>query len=159
LPQHKLDRWAQSQISLVFHENPIHTYIFKAESRMGQVMADEKLLHHILINLLTNAVKYSPEGGEIRLELSSADDDLILRVSDQGLGIPEEDQKHLFEPFHRASNTEQIKGVGLGLVVVLTSVETWGGTIVCQSAIGRGTVFTIKLPLRKIPRLVDSLVM
>ncbi len=122
-------------------------------------MADEKLLHHILINLLTNAVKYSPEGGEIRLELSSADDDLILRVSDQGLGIPEEDQKHLFEPFHRASNTEQIKGVGLGLVVVLTSVETWGGTIVCQSAIGRGTVFTIKLPLRKIPRLVDSLVM
>jgi len=123
------------------------------------VMADEKLLNHILINLLTNAVKYSPRGGEIRLELSKADDDLILRVSDQGIGIPEEDQKHLFEPFHRASNTQQINGVGLGLVIALTSVEAWGGTIACESAIGRGTIFTIKLPLRKIPRLAESLVM
>lgn len=107
---------------------------------------DTKLLRHILTNLLTNAEKYTPVGGRIELAIWREDDHVILRVSDTGIGIPERDQKHLFEPFRRASNTTGIQGTGLGLTLVQISAETHGGSIDYSSQVGQGSTFTVTLP-------------
>jgi len=111
--------------------------------------SDPYLLQHILVNLLSNAIKYAPTGTEIGLNLGYWDDETVfIEVSDQGIGIPEQDQKHLFEPFFRASNTKGFKGNGLGLAIVKESVEAHGGSITCQSRPGEGTRFTVSLPLK-----------
>ena len=110
------------------------------------VHADEKLLYQALTNLLNNAIKYSPEGGPIRLELASDAEHAILRVTDSGIGIPEEDLPHLFETFHRGSNVGEIQGTGLGMAIVKRSIEAHGGTMTCESQINVGTTFSIRLP-------------
>ncbi len=126
-----------------------HTFIFSDDVQVEEILGDEHLLQHILVNLLSNAIKYSPEGGEIRLELKQEADAAVMQISDQGIGIPEADQAHLFEPFQRASNTGSIKGTGLGLAIVKESVEAHGGSIRCDSEVGRGTRFCIHLPLKR----------
>ncbi len=124
-----------------------HEFVFTAEGDFTNVSLDEKILRHILINLLSNAIKYSPGGGEIRLQLSRSERDVTLRISDQGIGIPVEDQARIFEVFHRASNAESFAGTGLGLAIVKSNVEAHGGTIMFDSSQGQGTVFTVRLPL------------
>lgn len=125
---------------------PRHRLVFASDGEYPNVLLDEKLLSHILMNLLTNAIKYSPQGGEVRLSLSSADGCLIFQVSDQGIGIPAADQEHLFKPFQRATNVGQIEGTGLGLAVVKDNLDLHGGTIAVESREGVGTTFTIWLP-------------
>ena len=110
---------------------------------------DESMLHHILNNLLTNAVKYSPDGGPVEFSLERQDDQAIFCVKDKGMGIPLPDQKQLFSAFHRASNVTHLPGTGLGLVIVKRCVEMHGGQIECQSKEGMGTTFTVRLPLFK----------
>jgi len=107
---------------------------------------DIKLLQQVLINLLSNAIKYSPDGGEVKFDLSVVKDKLVFQVRDSGIGIPEEDQKHLFESFHRATNVETIQGTGLGLVIVKKCVELHKGEINFTSELGRGTTFTVTIP-------------
>jgi signal transduction histidine kinase len=124
-----------------------HEFVFMAEGDFANVSLDEKILRHILINLLSNAIKYSPGGGEIRLQLSRSERDVTLRISDQGIGIPVEDQARIFEVFHRASNAEAFAGTGLGLAIVKSNVEAHGGTIMFDSNQGQGTAFTVRLPL------------
>ena len=124
-----------------------HEFVFVADPEIGEIDGDEKLLQHILINLLSNAIKYSPEGGEVRFEVRREGDAAVLQISDQGIGIPVEDQQHLFEPFYRASNTHAINGTGLGLAIVKESVEAHQGTIRCESVQGQGTTFVIHLPI------------
>lgn len=109
--------------------------------------ADEKLLRPILINLLSNAVKYSPAGAPVRLGLTRDAHAAVFVISDSGLGIPASDQTHLFEAFHRGANTAQIPGTGLGLVIVKRSVELHGGRIEFTSEEGKGTSFTVRLPV------------
>jgi len=108
---------------------------------------DGKLLRHMLDNLVANALKYSPEGGEVRVELTQQAQWLVLRVHDQGLGIPAKDLPHLFASFHRASNVGHIKGTGLGLAIVRHAVELHGGRVEVESQLGRGSCFTVWLPL------------
>ncbi len=122
-----------------------HRLVFTADAD-HQAYMDERLLTHILINLLTNAVKYSPEGGEVQLKLWADGDDLVFEVNDPGIGIPLEDQRQLFEPFHRAANVGDIEGSGLGLVVVKDSVMLHGGTLQFHSQPGHGTTFSVRLP-------------
>lgn len=110
------------------------------------VVLDPYLLRRILTNLLSNAIKYSPEGGKIKFGLDIHDCRLKFTVSDQGIGIPVEDQNHLFEIFHRARNVGKINGTGLGLVIVRQAVEVQGGQINFRSIPGRGTTFTVDLP-------------
>jgi PAS domain S-box-containing protein len=124
-----------------------HQINFITDSDLQKTPLDQKLLQHIVLNLLSNAVKYSPEGGEVRLELSRRDDEIILRVSDQGIGIPPESRVRLFEPFHRADNVGNISGTGLGLAIVKQSVDLHRGRIECKSEPGVGTTFTVYLPL------------
>lgn len=114
-----------------------------------QVMADASLLRHIIGNLLTNAVKYSPERSHIMVELDIRDSYALIQVNDEGMGIPEEDQPRLFDPFHRASNVGSIKGTGLGLSIVRQYVELHGGHIELESTgmPGEGASFSVWLPL------------
>lgn len=108
---------------------------------------DATLLRHVMLNVLTNAVKYSPADSDVTLDLRMAPDSVVIRVADKGIGIPESDQEHLFEPFYRATNVGTISGTGLGLTIVKRCVERHGGTIQVTSASGEGTTFTITIPV------------
>jgi PAS domain S-box-containing protein len=112
------------------------------------VEMDERLLHHIVDNLLTNAAKYSAAGKTIRLSVMREGAELHISVTDQGIGIPEKDQAHLFEGFFRASNVDKRLGTGLGLAIVKKAVESHSGRISFTSVEGQGTQFDVRLPLR-----------
>ncbi|KAF0095410.1 MAG: multi-sensor signal transduction histidine kinase [Puniceicoccaceae bacterium 5H] len=110
------------------------------------VMLDLNLFKRVATNLLTNAVKYSAADTVVTFEVAVLEGQLILSVTDEGIGIPVEDQKHLFETFHRASNVGTIPGTGLGLVIIRRVVEKLGGQIHFSSQENHGTTFTIQLP-------------
>lgn len=118
---------------------------------------DEKLLRHILSNLLSNALKYSPEGGTVRLRLAYGAATVQLSVQDRGIGIPAADLDRLFESFHRAGNVGTIPGTGLGLTIVQRSVALHGGQIHVTSIEGEGTTFTITLPIRNAKPLPSAI--
>jgi signal transduction histidine kinase len=96
--------------------------------------------------LLSNAIKYSPNGGNVSLELSCENQQIILCVRDEGIGMTAEDQEKLFQQFERGANVGKIKGSGLGLCIVKHIVDLHGGTISVESAIGKGTTFIVTLP-------------
>tara|TARA_R110002033_G_scaffold166331_1_gene204869 strand:- start:92265 stop:94637 length:2373 start_codon:yes stop_codon:yes gene_type:complete len=112
------------------------------------VYLDPKLLSHILINLLSNATKYSKEDQNILLEISITGTQVILTVTDEGIGIPQEEKEKLFGRFFRAANATNIQGTGLGLHIVKQYVELMGGSVSCSSEIGNGATFKVKLPLK-----------
>lgn len=108
------------------------------------VFTDRVMLGHVITNLVTNAMKYSPEQKPIRLRTQIRKGMLTIIVSDEGMGIPAEDQQHLFERFFRGSNAMTIQGTGLGLNIVKRYLDLLGGTIDFTSAPGN-TVFTVQL--------------
>jgi PAS domain S-box-containing protein len=108
---------------------------------------DEKLLDHILNNLLSNALKYSPNETPIYLRLYRENNTVSFEVEDQGIGIYLEDQQRLFELFHRGKNVGNIPGNGLGMAIVKKSVEIYGGSIMVSSQEGAGTLIKVDLPL------------
>ncbi len=120
---------------------------FSGTDTRVEAYVDPKLLRHALTNLLTNAIKYSPEDKPITVSLNIDDQQAVIRVRDQGIGIPEDDLKHLFEPFHRAANVGKIQGTGLGLAIAKQAIELHGGTLAVESTVNVGTTFTIRLPL------------
>ncbi|MEC4814884.1 MAG: ATP-binding protein [Scytonema sp. PMC 1069.18] len=124
-----------------------HKVIFTVEGEATDVYIDEKLLRHILTNLLSNAIKYSPLGGDVYLLLKFLNKNVIFQVQDRGIGIPKEDQKHLFEGFYRANNVGKISGTGLGLAIVKKAVELHKGKITVNSEVGVGTTFTVNIPI------------
>ena len=107
---------------------------------------DPKLLRHIVSNLVSNAVKFSSPGSPVEIHVNCAPDQVLLSVEDYGIGIPIDDQMHLFETFFRGSNTENVPGNGLGLAIVRQSVELHGGSITFESRPGEGTTFFVILP-------------
>ena len=111
------------------------------------VQGDETMLTQVLGQLLANAVKFSPPGKRIEFSGERIGGEAVFRVADQGIGIPEEDMPKLFTPFGRASNAAAIPGSGLGLLIVKRCLEQHGGSIEVDSAVGRGTTFTVRLPL------------
>lgn len=123
-----------------------HQMIFRYRGSNPSFTADEKLLRHILTNLLGNAAKYSPTGALIELTAVRADSGVLLEIADQGIGIPQEDVPGLFETFHRGSNVGHIQGTGLGLAIVKKAVDLHGGTISVETQLGKGTRFTVNLP-------------
>lgn len=124
-----------------------HVIDFVHEFERGSLNLDEKLLRHILTNLLSNAAKYSPTGSTVSLRLSESEGEALIVVGDQGIGIPAEDQARMFESFHRASNVGNRQGTGLGLVIVKKAVELHGGTISIDSKVDAGTRISVRLPL------------
>jgi signal transduction histidine kinase len=121
-----------------------------AERMVGEY--DAARLERVVQNLVGNAVKYSPEGGtvEVRAVTERRDGTLwgVVSVQDHGMGIPEDDLGLIFDRFHRAANAAGIHGSGLGLSAARQVVEQHGGTISVQSALGRGSTFVMRLPIR-----------
>ena len=119
------------------------------QGKIPTARGDETVLRHILTNLLSNAMKFSPAGEMVELKVSRSGANAIIRIADHGCGIPEVDRARLFQAFHRGSNVRQLPGTGLGLVIVQRSVSLHGGEIGFESSEGKGTTFTVRLPLFK----------
>lgn len=111
------------------------------------VMIDAKFLQHIISNLVSNALKYSPDGTEVSIDATVENNWIIVSVDDSGIGIPEDELNRIFEPFFRADNVEARKGTGLGLALVKQLLDACGGTIDVASNINVGSTFTVKVPL------------
>ncbi len=123
-----------------------HQFVVSRQPGSVAFLGDRKLLRRALTNLITNALKYSEPGTRIGVSLTHDDALITITVEDSGIGIPESDQTQLFEPFHRGGNVANITGTGLGLAIVKQAVELHGGTVAVQSAIEKGSRFTISLP-------------
>ncbi|MBU2493578.1 MAG: tetratricopeptide repeat-containing sensor histidine kinase [Bacteroidetes bacterium] len=121
--------------------------IFEGENE--NVFLDPNLLRQILTNLLSNAIKYSPDGGKILFKTEIQKNKIIFSIRDEGIGIPKEDIKNLYQYFFRAKNSKTISGTGLGLSIVKKSVEVHKGTIELTSNEGEGTTFVVTLPTDK----------
>lgn len=115
----------------------------------NEIFIDNKLLQHIIGNLLSNALKYSDENSIIDLDIEEKNENLSITVKDKGIGIAEEDLPYIFEPFYRTENSKNIKGTGLGLNIVKRCVELMNGTIKVESKINEGTIFNVIIPLIK----------
>lgn len=123
--------------------------IYPKDIKDVELVQDEKILELILSNLLGNAIKYSPENTVIELNISVNGDFIKFEVKDQGRGIPEKDQKHIFERYFRAENALLDQGTGIGLNIAKTHLENLGGNIDFQSEENKGTIFTVTLPMRR----------
>jgi len=123
-----------------------HTIAFSNIGNCTEAVVDRRLLRHIINNLLSNAIKYSAEGTTVTFTLDCDGNRVIFRVADKGIGIPEEDQRHLFEAFYRAGNVGDTPGTGLGLAIVKQAVEAHGGEIHFESRENIGTTFTVVIP-------------
>jgi two-component system sensor kinase FixL len=115
------------------------------------IWIDKKILKNILYNLLSNAIKYSAEGQAIECRMSITEQELRITIRDYGIGIPEEEQQHLFTRFFRAHNVENIQGTGLGLNIVKRYLDLLDGNISFESATGKGSTFSIGIPLGERP--------
>jgi two-component system sensor histidine kinase ResE len=111
----------------------------------------DRITDQVLGNLLSNALKFTPEGGAVAVRAWSDKDLLRIEVRDSGEGIPREDLPHIFDKFYQVSQQARTKGAGLGLAIALEVVEAHGGTIDVDSQPGRGTTFTINIPLHRAP--------
>jgi len=109
-------------------------------------LADPDRLRQVLLDLIENAHKYSPEGKPVTVRLRHDDNEAVVEVADQGIGIPEEDVPRVFERFHRAANASISSGSGLGLSIVQLLVEAMGGQVGVNSQLGEGSTFTVRLP-------------
>lgn len=130
-----------------------HVLKFTWEGEIAGAVVDDRLLQHVLINLLTNAVKYSPVGSIVDLRLKRQGEVLVFEVQDSGIGIPEADQARMFEPFYRAVNASEIEGTGLGLAIVKEKVMLHGGSIDFVSQQGAGTKFVVRIPFRPLAEM------
>ncbi|HEY2350092.1 MAG TPA: ATP-binding protein, partial [Puia sp.] len=110
------------------------------------IFVDTQSLKHILTNLLSNAAKFSPENTVIDLRIELAKKEFVIMVKDQGMGISEEDQQHLFKRFFRAKNASNIQGTGLGLHIITKYLELMNGRIEMESELDKGSLFTIFIP-------------
>jgi PAS domain S-box-containing protein len=115
-----------------------------------EFVTDKRLLKNILINLLGNAIKFSAEGSVITLDIREQNDYLMLSVKDEGVGISEEDQRHLFSSFYRGKNAVNIEGTGLGLHIVKRYIDLLKGSIRLESSMNSGTTVFVRLPISPI---------
>jgi PAS domain S-box-containing protein len=127
--------------------------ILELPDSLPLVRADQVRLRQIVLNLLNNALNYTPEGGRITLRAGRKDANLIVEVEDNGPGIAEEEQQHMFEPYHRMEVAgERLSGLGLGLTLCKTLVDLHGGQIWMKSRVGEGSTFSFSLPLETVNR-------
>jgi signal transduction histidine kinase len=113
------------------------------------VFQDKEMIRNAVINLISNAVKYSPAGSPVHIRTGQSGNEIVLEIQDHGMGIPEQDQKHLFERFFRAKNVINLQGTGLGLNIVKRYLDLMGGKIEFKSKENEGTTFIISLPVEK----------
>jgi signal transduction histidine kinase len=121
----------------------------RVDSRIGRLLLDSRRIAQVLDNLISNAIKYNREGGEVNIIAAHQGDHILVSVQDTGLGISEEDQPRIFERFFRSRQgvALKIEGSGLGLAITEAIVEKHGGRIWFESVLGEGTIFYFTLPV------------
>jgi signal transduction histidine kinase len=119
-----------------------------ADSKIGKIEADRALIQQAIYNLVENAVKYTPVGGQVKLRLVGRPNSVLVEVQDSGIGIAPLDLPHLFEKFYRSGRREayQQRGTGLGLAIVKSIAERHGGRVWVDSQLGKGSVFSLEVP-------------
>ena len=132
--------------SLKAHAAPGQEIVYMHLGDTTIVKLDRNLLQHCLLNLISNALKYSGETAKIEVETQIDSGNWSIKVKDNGIGIPDEDQVYLFEPFFRAHNTSNVKGTGLGLSIVKRYTELMGGRLTFNSKQNSGSTFTLTFP-------------
>lgn len=125
-----------------------HHFVYEISGNYKGFWGDGGLLRQIFVNLMSNAIKFSPDGGNIQFHLIGAESQVIFDIKDEGIGIPIKEQKNLFQPFCRGSNVDAIPGTGLGLAIARICVELHGGDISLESQMGKGTRVIVTLPKR-----------
>ena len=113
------------------------------------VISDKKMIKNVLINLISNAIKFSDEGKTIRVASSVNGDKAHITVEDEGIGVSDEDQLHLFSSFFRGKNAINIQGTGLGLHIVKRYLDLLGGNVELESELGKGTKINMTIPVNK----------
>jgi len=126
-----------------------HGLSVTADAVVPPTMADPKLLRQAIVNLVSNAIKYTPAGGEIAIHISRDGSSATWSIRDTGIGVPKRSQALIFEKFHRAENVSTIEteGTGLGLCLVRLILDQFGGRVWCESEEGMGSTFTFTLPI------------
>jgi signal transduction histidine kinase len=119
-----------------------------ASLQRAEMRGDSSRLVQLVSNLVTNAINYTPEGGRVEVVVARVGDEVVAKVVDTGIGIPQEELLHIFERFYRVdkSRTRSTGGVGLGLTIVKRLAEAHGGRVDVQSEVGKGSVFTVAFP-------------
>jgi signal transduction histidine kinase len=125
-----------------------HTLNFVVQGSCAEACMDEYLLRQILSNILANAIKFTPQGGNVQFDLVFNQDEAIFYIRDEGIGIPLHEQARVWNAFERGSNVGTISGTGMGLTIAKKSVDLHNGRISLDSEVGVGTTFTIALPLK-----------
>jgi len=159
--------WLESGAALTLHETDLNLLTERAASQYEDyarhrgvqlvldlppdgcpLTGDERRLEGAIINLISNAIKYSPDGGPVEVAIRCQDQAITLTVKDQGIGIAPDHVPHIFEPFYRVRipATQRIEGSGLGLSIVKAIVEKHGGTVFVESVVGEGSTFGFRLP-------------
>jgi signal transduction histidine kinase len=120
----------------------------EVDDKLERWVGDERKIRQVVLNLLSNAVKFTPEGGRIDVKARREGDEMVVAVSDTGIGIKTEDQARIFEEFQQAGTdyTKKAEGTGLGLALSRKFVELHGGTIKVESEEGKGSTFTFTIP-------------
>lgn len=139
---------ARATLDLYEPATRTHRLVASVPDEPVRLTCDPLRIEQVLANLVSNAIKYSPGGGSVRVTVARRPDAVLVSVADEGVGMSPEDIAHAFEPFHRTGAAkESVPGVGLGLFVARRIVEAHGGRIVIESTPGAGSTFTVHLPL------------
>lgn len=127
--------------------NVTHKLHYVSPSAPLMIRLDRDLMRQVTSHLIVNAMKYSPSSPDVFIELKRIANSAVLSIRDEGIGIPAEDMRYLFENFHRGSNVGTISGVGLGLAITKQIVEIHGGSISVESKVNAGSTFTVSIPI------------
>ncbi len=130
---------------LYYQDRAKFNYVFK--TTLEKINVDYELIQLIFSNIISNAVKYSQPNPKINITVNISEKNISIAVSDNGIGIDENEIPHIFQPFYKGKNTKNIGGTGLGLSIVQNVVNLLGGTILVKSKLGKGTTFEIQLPI------------
>jgi two-component system phosphate regulon sensor histidine kinase PhoR len=143
-----LHQWIELAQTEAENQN-IQVHLVFPEKGLPVVNADPSIIERVVANLLNNAIKYTPPGGTVTVTAFEREDDLLVEVSDTGIGIPAEDLPYIFDAFHRVRQGPERKrteGTGLGLYICKKIVQAHGGSITAESSPGRGASFRFSLP-------------
>lgn len=153
-----IDSLVQEVFALYQVQSTRHSFTLDLQTPQVVVEGDRNKLRQVMTNLISNAVKYSPHGGEVRVTCRADGDRFLIDVADEGLGIPADALPHLFTKFYRVDNSDrrEIGGTGLGLAIVAEIVAMHQGEITVTSESGRGSTFTVSLPHFKQPTTQQS---